>query len=305
MKVYINREPVTGPWGGGNKTVTKLVEKLKEQHEVVFQLQSDIDLIFCIDPRPNNYGEWYQHFLDYRNHFKNTKIVQRVGDLGTHSKPHLTELVKQAVAYSDFIIFPSDWAKEWLGYSKDNYKIIYNSPLKIFYENRNKNLNVNKKIKLVSHHWSTNPKKGFDIYKKLDEFIGKTKKFEFTYIGRKPDDLVLYNSTYITPTEAEHLSKILPKNDIYITASIEEAGANHVLEAIASGLPVVYHKDGGSIIDYCNEYGEEYSTFEQMIDSIEKVANNYEVYKTKILCYNNQIDDVIEKYIEVINELQS
>ena len=303
MKIYINREPVLGPWGGGNKTVTRLFEKLNEEHEVVFQLCPDIDVIFCIDPRPNNYGEWYQHFLNYKNQYKGTKIIQRAGDLGTHSKPQLTELVKQSVEYSDFIIFPSKWARDWIGYSKDNYRIIYNCPLEIFYENRNESTEVNEKIKLVSHHWSTNPKKGFDVYEKLDKFIGNTDKFEFTYIGRKPDNLILHNSNYISPIDASQLSKLLPQNDVYITASIEEAGANHVLEAIASGLPVVYHKDGGSIIDYCEDYGEEYSTFEQMISSIEKVADNYSFYKDKVLCYNDHIDNVINKYVEVINEL--
>lgn len=303
MKIYINREPVLGPWGGGNKTVTRLFEKLNEEHEVVFQLCPDIDVIFCIDPRPNNYGEWYQHFLNYRSQYKDTKVIQRAGDLGTHSKPQLTELVKQSVEYSDFIIFPSKWARDWIGYSKDNYRIIYNCPLEIFYENRNESTEVNEKIKLVSHHWSTNPKKGFDVYEKLDKFIGNTDKFEFTYIGRKPDNLILHNSNYISPIDASQLSKLLPQNDVYITASIEEAGANHVLEAIASGLPVVYHKDGGSIIDYCEDYGEEYSTFEQMISSIEKVADNYSFYKDKVLCYNEHIDNVINKYVEVINEL--
>ena len=303
MKIYINREPVLGPWGGGNKTVTRLFEKLNEEHEVVFQLCPDIDVIFCIDPRPNNYGEWYQHFLNYRSQYKDTKVIQRAGDLGTHSKPQLTELVKQSVEYSDFIIFPSKWARDWIGYSKDNYRIIYNCPLEIFYENRNESTEVNEKIKLVSHHWSTNPKKGFDVYEKLDKFIGNTDKFEFTYIGRKPDNLILHNSNYISPIDASQLSKLLPQNDVYITASIEEAGANHVLEAIASGLPVVYHKDGGSIIDYCEDYGEEYSTFEQMISSIEKVADNYSFYKDKVLCYNDHIDNVINKYVEVINEL--
>ena len=66
---------------------------------------------------------------------------------------------------------------------------------------------------------------------------------------------------------------------------------------------MVYHKDGGSIIDYCEDYGEEYSTFEQMISSIEKVADNYSFYKDKVLCYNDHIDNVINKYVEVINEL--
>ena len=241
--------------------------------------------------------------MNYKNQYKGTKIIQRAGDLGTHSKPQLTELVKQSVEYSDFIIFPSKWARDWIGYSKDNYRIIYNCPLEIFYENRNESTEVNEKIKLVSHHLSTNPIKGFDVYEKLDKFIGNTDKFEFTYIGRKPDNLILHNSNYISPIDASQLSKLLPQNDVYITASIEEAGANHVLEAIASGLPVVYHKDGGSIIDYCEDYGEEYSTFEQMISSIEKVADNYSFYKDKVLCYNDHIDNVINKYVEVINEL--
>ena len=34
MKIYINRQPVTGPWGGGNKTVTLLHEKCKKEFEI-------------------------------------------------------------------------------------------------------------------------------------------------------------------------------------------------------------------------------------------------------------------------------
>ena len=65
MKVYVNREPVTGPWGGGNKTLTELISQITDEgHEVVYQLNhDDIDLIFCFDPRPNNTGEWYQNLL--------------------------------------------------------------------------------------------------------------------------------------------------------------------------------------------------------------------------------------------------
>ena len=36
-----------------------------------------------------------------------------------------------------------------------------------------------------------------------------------------------------------NLSLTLPSHDIYLTASLEEAGANHVLEALACGLPVL------------------------------------------------------------------
>ena len=88
MKIYLNRQPLKGPWGGGNKTVTKLSETLeKTGHQVTFRLEDNIDMIFCFDPRPNKNGEWYQHFLNYKNSRPRTKIIQRVGDLGTHGKP--------------------------------------------------------------------------------------------------------------------------------------------------------------------------------------------------------------------------
>ena len=53
MKIYINREPVGGPWGGGNKTISKLCEKLVDTgNEVVFNLQDSIDIIFVLIPGP-------------------------------------------------------------------------------------------------------------------------------------------------------------------------------------------------------------------------------------------------------------
>ena len=64
MKVYFNRKPVSGPWGGGNKTVNSLVNRL--HNNVVFDLEDDVDIIFCVDPRPNEDGLWYQDFLDHK-----------------------------------------------------------------------------------------------------------------------------------------------------------------------------------------------------------------------------------------------
>ena len=64
MKIFINRKPVIGPWGGGNKTAAALSTALKDHADVVFDLShSDIDVIFCFDPRPSPDGIWYQHFL--------------------------------------------------------------------------------------------------------------------------------------------------------------------------------------------------------------------------------------------------
>jgi len=302
VKIYINRRPKLGPWGGGIKTVNKLVNKLiQEGHSVCYKLENNVDVIFCIDPRPNEYGEWYQNFIDYRNVNPGTKIIQRVGDLGTHSKPELTKLVAQTLQISDFMIFPSEWSRDWIGFKGDNCEVVHNAPMSIFYENRQANLTTSVKPKLVTHHWSMNPKKGFHFYQFLQEHIDRTSEFDFKYIGRLPDEINIKNKT--DPIAASALSIELPKNDIYITASIEEAGANHVVEALGCGLPVVYHEAGGSIDDYCKNYGESFETFENMLESIRLVAASYSTYKNKALSYNRNNDDVVLKYLEMINNV--
>tara|TARA_A100001015_G_scaffold300106_1_gene385061 strand:- start:1013 stop:1933 length:921 start_codon:yes stop_codon:yes gene_type:complete len=302
LKIYINRQPKYGPWGGGIKTVNKLAERLlQDGHTVTYTLQENIDVIFCIDPRPNNFGEWYQHFINYKNLNPQTKIIQRVGDLGTHSKPELTGLVKQTLKISDYIIFPSEWSREWIGYQGSNFQVVHNAPMPIFYENRNVCYELPNRPKIITHHWSMNPKKGFHFYQQLQEHIDKTAEFEFCYIGRLPEHVHIKN--HIKPTGATELSKQLPNSHIYVTASIEEAGANHVLEALAAGLPIIYHRDGGSIDDYCKQYGLSFSNFQEMLESIRCVVESYDTYKNKVLSYDRTNDDVVSRYIEVIKSV--
>ena len=301
MKIYINRQPRFGPWGGGAKTVNKLAELLLSKgHTVLYNLQENIDVIFCFDPRPNAFGESINHLYAYREKSPKTKIVQRVGDLGTHSKPHLTDLVRYCLNKSDYFIFPSQWSKEWIGFQGKNCDIIDNAPMKIFYNNRNTNLQLGDKIRVVTHHWSTNPKKGFDVYQKFEEWC-KDKDISFHYIGQLPSGVNFNN--YIQPISAAELSQELPKYDIYLTASEEEAGANHVLEAMASGLPVVYRKSGGSIDNYCNYYGEKYSEFDDMIEKINKVTKNYSKSKQRVLEYTKTNDFVIDEYHRIIKQV--
>ena len=302
MKVYINRQPKVGPWGGGAKTVNKLAERLLETgHTVVYQLQEGIDTIFCFDPRPNSFGENINHFYAYRKAFPDTKIIQRIGDVGTHGKPELTHMVKQCLSESDYFIFPSKWAMDYINYTGDNHSVIYNCPMPEFYANRNERTQLPNTPKVVTHHWSTNTKKGFDLYKKFDEFCRKSGEFEFHYIGQVPGGCSFTNQS--TPMAVDQLVEHLPNHDIYLTASEEEAGANHVLESLAAGLPVVYRNTGGSIPEYCANGGMEYSDFDGMIQSLREVRDNYKKHKTDCLRYRDTNDLVIDKYCDIIRRV--
>lgn len=309
MRIYLNREPVTGPWGGGNKTVDMLKKKFVEKGwDVVHDLSSDeIDVIFCIDPRPNSRGEWYQNFLNYKQNHNKTKIIQRVGDVGTHSKPELTELVKQSTVLSDFVIFPSDWARKYIGFKNKNYLIVNNRPKSIFFKNRRNyfsDILEENKVKIITHHWSMNEKKGFDVYNALSNFLSNNKtQFELTYVGR-------YNGEppkgikHIGPQDDNSLKNILPFYDIYLTASLEEAGANHVLEGLAAGLPIVYREGGGSIEEYCRNFGLEYeNSLESLLSCLYQMVDNYRIFKQKALSYNQKIEESINQYVGIIEDV--
>ena len=110
---------------------------------------------------------------------------------------------------------------------------------------------------------------------------------------------------YILWKRLEELVKELPKYDVYLTASEEEAGANHVLEAMAVGLPVLYGSKGGSINEYCKGYGTKYSSFEDLKIKIDSIKSDLLEYNKKTICYNRKISDVINQYINVIeNKIQ-
>ena len=306
MKIYLNRTPVSGPWGGGNKTLSQLVQKLKQKgHDVVFNLtHKDIDVYFCFDPRPNSHGDWYGSIHEHRNNFSG-KIIQRVGDVGTHSKPELTELVKQTVSLSDHVIFPSNWAMNHIDVALKNYTIVFNTPLSVFHIHKDgkETLEKNRKVRIVTHHWSDNPKKGFDLYSALDNILPET-NYEFTYIGRLPSGFKLKNSNYIKPIDAKNLAKELPRHDIYLTASIEEAGANHVLEAMACGLPVVYHDLGGSIPEYCDPWGgTAFCDFDTMMKSIDNAVSEYNKLKPRVMTYSMYLEKEITRYVDIIENV--
>tara|TARA_R110000796_G_scaffold22632_1_gene65425 strand:- start:2933 stop:3877 length:945 start_codon:yes stop_codon:yes gene_type:complete len=311
-KIYLNRKSVKGPYGGGNKTLALLEQRIVEEgHKLVYELENDIDVIFCYDPRPNQNGIWYQNFINYKkiNHY--CKIVQRVGDTGTHSKPQLTALLKQIVKFktTDFFIFPSKWARDMIEHSNSNYQIIPNRPLAQFYENRDDVPGRNKDvINIVTHHWSDNRKKGFEVYEKFgkkikDGLVINDKNVKFTYIGRYSQHFTSDGISVISPVGVSDLNRMLPKYDIYLTASEEEAGANHVLEAMAAGLPILYRENGGSINEYCKDYGIKYEKFDDLIKKIQQVDSNFAYEKEKVLKYCETANNTIEEYIEIIKRM--
>ena len=259
MKILFSKMPkkTESPWGGGNVILYHLYEYLlKNGHEVVFKIEQDVDLCYITDPRnADHIYEWADH--------NQIPIVQRVGDLGTHNKPEILEKIKSKQDLVETFIFPSSWAKDYAkkhGISTTKSVVIPNVADPIFRRN---------KLKLVTHHWSDNPRKGANIYKRLVRDLDYL-NVEFTYIGRMCFQTEGgKNFKHMQPLTKHELDKELRNHDFYLTASEEEAGANHVLEAVACNLPIFYTTEGGSIPEYCYGKGIPYSSYEELRSFLE------------------------------------
>ena len=280
MKILFSNAPqsIESPWGGGNVLLYHLCEHLnKGGHEVVFELEDDVDLCYITDPRNSD------HFY-YWAEERGIPIVQRVGDLGTHNKPELLKKIKDNQSVVETFIFPSSWAKS---YAKENGIATSKD---VVLPNVADHSFTGDKLKIVTHHWSDNPRKGANTYAQLVRDLDYL-NVEFTYIGR-----MCFNTEggknfkHIEPLVKKDLNKELRKHDFYLTASEAEAGANHVLEAIACNLPVLYSTEGGSIPEYCRGRGIPYASYEELRSYLEPKPS---------------LSAICESYVKVFEEARS
>ena len=105
-----------------------------------------------------------------------------------------------------------------------------------------------KKLKVVTHHWSNNEMKGFDVYNFLDDLAGRNDDIEFIYIGREQGKFK--NTTIIPPCFGEELATKLADNDVYVSGTKWDPGPNHIIESLACGLPTYVHSKGGGAVEF-------------------------------------------------------
>lgn len=305
MRIFFNRVPRNEPYGGGNQFLVKIIEKLKDRgHEVVFHLKEGIDTIFMMDPRPGDIGYSIQHIGSYKKSFPSTKIVHRVNECDKRKgTTGLDELLLKGMDMSSNVVFISQWLQDYfseLGYS-GNSDVIYNGcNTDHFYPRHDNNLGA--KVKVVTHHWSDNWMKGFDLYTKLDEYLldYPDTNIEFTYIGRYYKDYTPKATKIISPTHGLDLGRRLREHDVYVTASRFEPCGMHHVEGSASGLPVLYHSDGGGINELCVNHGLPFNNFDEFLEGLEQIKGNYDTYRNKINYASLDIDQCISRYIKVI-----
>ena len=303
----INRPPVRHPWGGGSHFATSLHDHMIDMgHEVVCQLEENIDVILMIDPRPDKGGDDVNFIYQYKHNNPNCKVIHRINDTDIARGTNFLDdiIIKSNKVTADYTIFISEWVKKYY-YSKglknnsDKQKVIVNGcNTNWYYPKKEKKLGD--KIRLLTHHWSDNYMKGFDVYNFLDQFCKEKENIEFTYLGRYNKQYQPAHTSIISPKYGPEVGEIIRSHDIYVTAARWEACGSHHIEGSACGLPVLYHKDGGAIPEICNSHGLEFEDPQSFENSLNEIILNYDKFIEKIDYQKLSIERCLKEYYDVI-----
>lgn len=296
MKVFINRNERTGPWGGGANWVNAFF-RFAPQHGITIgtRLNQTYDAIMMVDPRPDELGVGLDEIIRFKTFQPKTKVFQRVNECDARKgeKSVIDPLLLRASEINDFTFFVSDWMRDYHkknGWKCLNNEVVYNGVDKTVFCKREK-LN-NGKTNIVTHHWSDNPYKGMDVHEWLDNFVATNPKFTYTYIGRHQNKFAA--TKHIEPLWGEELGKELGKYDVYVTGTVSDPGPNHILESLSCGLPTYSHIRGGGAAEFVGD-SHVYSTVEELRSFLETPEKNLwtpDNWETCIARYVNKMKEV-------------
>lgn len=302
MKIAINIGTQKKSFGGGNQFLNILKKYLKSKEIIIKEdlKDDDLDIILIIDPRNRHpmlnfsVGKIFR-YIKFKN--PNAIVVHRINECDERKKTNfMNKLLKNTNILADHTVFVAKWLKKIDLWQKGNHSVIYNgSETKIFKKIAKKP--ITPPYKIVTHHWSDNKMKGYEIYKKIDDLLNQKfwkNKITFTYIGRISNKNKFNNTTFIKPLNGHELSKKIAKHHIYVTGSLKEPGGNHQNEGALCGLPLLYI-NSGCFPEYCKGYGEKFTikTFEK---SLLKIIKNYKVYSKKIKSYPHTSYKMVQEY---------
>ncbi|MHA1334962.1 MAG: glycosyltransferase [Promethearchaeota archaeon] len=302
LEIFFNLTIKNGPWGGSNQFLINLTNFLKNKgHKIIFDLKKkkEIDLIFIVSNSYHQYKKRIKPILKYKQKFPDVKVIHRINDCDKRKN----QLKINKIANTT--VFVSNWLAQYFlnkGFKKKYYVIHNGCNQKLFYPLKNKVLN-NKEIKIVTHHWSNNWLKGFDIYNQLDRKLKELKNIKFFFIGNYFPGYVPRNIKLIKPLYGIELGNVLRECDIYLTASRWEPGPNHIVEGACCGLPILYHKDGGGINEVCRDFGIKYSDIDTLLIALDQMIKLYYKYKEKIPYAFLSSDRCCKEYYKLIKDL--
>lgn len=251
MKVHILFPIKAEPSGGGNQFLAALREQLRVR-SLYSEQAHDADVILFNSYPFGHAWTLYQEVIRLKKAKPSLKVIHRVDGPIAVVRGHASDLLAdQSIALfnealADATVYQSVWSAmlcKQLGLGRAHAsQVIGNAPDAQFFHAHGRPARPQGKIRIIATSWSSNWRKGFDVYRWLDVNLDFS-RFEFTFVGNSP--VKFQHIRHVPPVASEQLARLLRDHELYLTASVDDPCSNALMEALACGLPAVARQSGG------------------------------------------------------------
>lgn len=309
--VAVNLRPRRGAWGGANQWAAQVVRMFEYQGWAVrFDLSESVDAVVMTHTgmsADTTFGADEVEALKARR--PGVRCVHRINDNDIRKETTgMDEWLARSNRVADHTVFVSGWLRDhhaagWFDAGRPHSVIVPGADPRYFHAVGRSAWRPGMRLRLVTHHWSDNWRKGFDVYQDIDRLVAESHagRFELWVIGRWPRDLEWKAARTLPPASGEALTALLRECHGYVSASRFEPGAMHVAEGLQCGLPLLYHRDSGGTVEQGRKYGMEIG--DDLGATLEAFATGYEEMRGKVLSDPPSGSKMALSYVSLVEKL--
>jgi len=309
MKMYLHYAITSQPWGGINSYFKAFKEYMncKSDFKVVDKFDDNYDILLM---GANAFGRTerikYSDIEQVKR--KGVKVIHRLDGLRsnyTKNEKFLREDNQQLELsnLADWLIFQSNSCynefknKKALG---SNFSIINNGVNQDIFNDKYLSRKRRKRstLKVLSVSWSNNINKGFETIARMSEIPG----VQSFFVGNWNKNVDLKKVKVISPLARGYLSNYYKDCDIFLHPAKGDPCPNVVIEALSSGLPVIYHNSGGTpeLVRGCGLPIEE-----SLSDTLSAINDNYDDFLKKLKDNKEyfSIKFSVDQYIKIFKQV--
>ncbi len=309
--IALNLVPRKGSWGGANQWTSQACRFLKfSNYRSVHQLKPGVDCILMTHTGLASGTTFLHHEVEvFKKRFPSVPCIHRINDNDIRKgTDRMNSLLAKANKVADHTVFVSAWLRDyhsahWFDVGRPHSVIEPGADPSVFHPLGNRPPRAGEPFRVVTHHWSDNWSKGFDVYQEIDEAIssGNLPGFELWIVGRWPHEISWKTAKTFAPASGKPLADILRQCHLYVSASRHEPGAMHPVEGLQCGLPLIYHKDSGGTVAHGLRYGV--VIHGNVCDALLAARENYLDLRQKLLTSPPSGDLMCLEYRRLIQKL--
>ena len=309
--VALNMRWRRGPYGGGNQWLGQMASYLKScGYRTVSKLDDRVDCVLGTHAGlDGNLTIAYADVLRAKETNPRLRCIQRINDndirKGTgRMDAHLAQCNRAA----DHTVFVSEWLRDyhagrWFDRSRPHSVIHNGADPAVFHPFGARVWKHGEPLRLVTHHWSDNPSKGFPVYEALDGAVadGTLPGVELWIVGRWPAGIRWRSAKTLPACSGHRLASVLRECHAAVTASRHEPGAMHPVEAMQCGLPLLYTADTGGTVELGRHFGVLLEA--DFRGAIDLLRENYALLRKEVLGEAPSGDAMCASYRRLVQQL--